>query len=386
MWHAFWAGVRRESAYLWRQKFDLLMITVLPLCIIIVMSSMFAQGKPEHLPIAIIDQDQGQLSQEIQRHIALNHTLKIYTVTEQTLEAERLLNENKIWGYVHIPAQAEQRLTQLQDANISIAYNQSYFSIGNTISSAMLISTLSAIDEFSGTQYLAQRLPYVDAPTPQIKISPLYNPQLNYELYLEPFMVPAILHLLLCCCVAFAVGQEFKRHTFNQWLATPKLWAALLSKNMLYVAAFSLWTWLWMFWLIGIRGWFVAGSLFSIVLAQLLFYSAYAFLSSAVVLATQDLSKSFGLLAVYGGSSLSFAGVTLPLNNAAPFTQFWAHIIPYTPYAQLQTQQWVIGSPLTVSVQLFLILLLYAILYAVLAYLLLTHRKKQLNKVQGASQ
>src|SRR5690606_36737797 len=126
-----------------------------------------------------------------------------------------------------------------------------------------------------------------------------------------------------------------------------------------------------MLWMVEFRGWFIAGSFWLIVLAHILFYSAYAFISSAVVLATQDLSKSFGLLAVYGGSSLSFAGVTLPLNNAPLFTQLWANIIPYTPYAKLQTEQWVIGSPLYLSAQPMFILTAYVVLYAVLAYVFL---------------
>ena len=132
-----------------------------------------------------------------------------------------------------------------------------------------------------------------------------------------------------------------------------------------------------MFWLVEIRGWFIAGSLWLILLAQILFYSAYAFISSAVVLATQDLTKSFGLLAVYGGSSLSFAGVTLPLNNAPLFTQFWANIIPYTPYAKLQTEQWVIGSPLYLSLQPIFVLIIYVLLYAVLAYAFLKKQPKE---------
>ena len=94
----------------------------------------------------------------------------------------------------------------------------------------MFLSTLQAMAEFTGRQYLGNTLPYLEAPTPNIKISPLYNPQLNYEFYLEPYMVPAILHLLLCCCVAFAVGQEIKRHTFNHWINGQNLWSALLSK------------------------------------------------------------------------------------------------------------------------------------------------------------
>lgn len=366
-----WAGIRRELCYLLREKWDLALVVLAPACILILLGSMFAQGKPDHLAIAIIDQDQSRLSTQIYDHLSLNHTLQIYIISDQTIEVEKLLNQNKIWGYIHIPAGAEQRLVTAQDAEISIAFNQSYFSIGNTISSAMLLSTLQAMAEFTGRQYLGNTLPYLEVPTPNIKISPLYNPQLNYEFYLEPYMVPAILHLLLCCCVAFAVGQEIKRHTFNHWINGQNLWSALLSKNLVYIAIFCFWTWVWMLWMVEFRGWFIAGSLWLILLAQVLFYSAYAFISSAVVLATQDLTKSFGLLAVYGGSSLSFAGVTLPLNNAPLFTQLWANIIPYTPYAKLQTEQWVIGSPLYLSAQPIFILTTYVVLYAVLAYVFL---------------
>ncbi len=366
--HGLLAGIQRELRYLAQHRWDLCLVTLAPLFIVVLFSAMFEQGKPEHLPIAVIDQDQSSLSRNIERYLSLNHTLDVAAITPSMSEAEHLLNQNKIWGYVHIPAGAEQRLVQAKDAQISIAFNQSYFSVGNTISSAMLISSLQAIANFSGQSYLENSIPYIDAPTPNVKISPLYNPGLNYEFYLEPFMIPAILHLLLCCCVAFSVGQELKFNTAGNWLQPHYLFSALLSKNLVYVAIFTLWTWLWMVWLIGIRGWFVAGHLWLILAGQILFYSAYAFLSSAIVLATKNLSKTFGVIAVYGGSSLSFAGVTLPLNNAPMFTKFWAHIIPYTPYAKLQTEQWVIGSPLSSSLQPFAVLAVYALLYFALAY------------------
>ncbi len=365
---AMLAGLLRELRYLLKHKWDLCLVTLAPLFVIVMFSSMFAQGKPEHLPVAVIDQDQSGLSRNIARYLSLNHTLQIAEITDNQADAEYLLNQNKIWGYVHIPAGAEQRLVQAKDAQISIAFNQSYFSVGNTVSSAMLLSTVQAAADFTGQDYLENKIPYLDAPAPNVKISPLYNPGLNYEFYLEPYMIPAILHLLLCCCVAFSVGQELKFKTADQWLNQHSLFSALLSKNLAYILIFSTWTWLWMVWLIGIRGWFVSGHLWLILAAQILLYSAYAFLSSAIVLATKNLSKTFGFIAVYGGSSLSFAGVTLPLNNAPLFTKFWAHIIPYTPYAKLQTEQWVIGSPLSSSLQPFAVLLIYAALYFALAY------------------
>ncbi|UUS58554.1 MULTISPECIES: ABC transporter permease [unclassified Acinetobacter] len=360
-------GILREFRYLMQHKWDLCMVTLAPALVILLFTNMFAQGKPDHLPIAIIDQDQSSLSRNITHFAQLNHTLKVATITPSMDDAEKLLNQTQIWGYIHIPAGAEQRLVQAKDAEISIAYNQSYFSVGNSISSAMLLSTLQAMADFSGHHYLQNTIPYLDAPTPNVKISPLYNPGLNYEFYLEPYMIPAILHLLLCCCVAFSVGEEIKYDTVNQWVNPSSVFQALIAKNLSYVFIFTAWTWAWMFWLIVFRGWFVQGSLLLILLGQLFFYTAYAFISSTVVLATRDLTKSFGFIAVYGGSSLSFAGVTLPLNNAPMFTKFWANIIPYTPYAKLQTEQWVIGSPISISITPLITLIIYCLFYLVLA-------------------
>ncbi|CAB1215386.1 ABC transporter permease [Acinetobacter bouvetii] len=373
------SGFARELRYLLQHKWDLCLVTLAPVFIVFLFSSMFSQGKPEHLPIAIIDQDHSELSRNIEKYLSHNSSLEIRTITENRDEVEKSFNQNKIWGYLIIPEGAEQRLVQAKDAEISILFNQSYFSVGNTISSAMLLGTVEAIADYMGHSYFENNLPDLNAPTPNVKISPLYNPSLNYEFYLEPYMIPAILHLLLCCCVAFSVGQELKFATTRQWIGQGSLFSALVSKNLTYVLIFCFWTWLWMFWLIEIRGWFVAGQLWMIIIGQFLFYSAYALISSSIVLATQNLSKSFGLIAVYGGSSLSFAGVTLPLNNAPLFTKFWANIIPYTPYAKLQTEQWVIGSPISSSLQPLLFLAFYVMFYLLFALLLL---KKYLNGVK----
>ena len=353
--------IKREIRYLLTHKWDLCMVSLAPLCIIILFCSMFYSGKAEHLPIAIINQDHSELSRTIEKYLKLNTTLHVQQISENQTEVEKNLNQTQIWGYVMIPEGAEQRLVKGQDAQISIVYNQSYFSIGNTISSAMLLSTVQASTDFLKNNYFVNEIPYINIDTAHIKISPLFNPNLNYEFYLEPFVIPAVLHLLLCCCIAFSVGQELKLNTTQQWIDSTTILQAIFAKSFVYVMIFCFWTWLWMFWLIVIRGWTIAGSLSLILFAQFLFYLAYAFISVTIVLATKNLSKTFGFLAVYGGSSLSFAGVTLPLNNAPLFTKFWSNIIPYTPYAKLQTEQWVIGSPITTSLTPLLILTLYCI-------------------------
>ena len=374
------AVMLRELRYLKRHKADFFMAIIAPLLVILLFGNMFASGKAEHLPIVVIDQDQSEMSRKVIHALNINHTLQVKTITTSQDEAEQLINKTEAWGFVLIPDGAEQRLVQAQDAQISIAYNQSFFSIGNTISSAMLMSTLNGMADYTGQSYLSNVIPYLDVPTPNIKISTLYNPNMSYELFLEPFMVPAVLHLLLCCCVAFAIGQEFKRKTLNKWVDSKHIISSLLGKILTYVFIFCAWTWCWMFWLAHIRGYFIAGSLSLILLAQFLLYFSYAVISSTVVLATKDLPKTFGFIALYGGSSPSFSGITLPLNNAPAFTQFWSMIIPYTPYAKLQTEQWVIGSDISVSLIPFGILVIFSALYLGLSIRLLKKNIQEQNQ------
>ncbi|MGR0304986.1 ABC transporter permease [Acinetobacter beijerinckii] len=373
------AVMLREWRYLKRYKADFFMAIIAPLLVILLFGSMFSSGKAEHLPIVVIDQDQSEMSRKVIHALSINHTLNIKTITTSQDEAEQLINKTDAWGFVLIPEGAEQRLVRAEDAQISIAYNQSFFSIGNTISSAMVISTLKGMSDYLGDSYFSNVIPYLDIPTPHIKISTLYNPNMSYELFLEPFMVPAVLHLLLCCCVAFAIGQEFKRNTLNQWVSAKHIATSLLGKILVYVFIFCAWTWAWMFWLAHIRGYFIAGSLSLIIVAQFLLYFSYAVISSTVVLATKDLPKTFGFIALYGGSSPSFSGITLPLNNAPAFTQFWSMIIPYTPYAKLQTEQWVIGSDILVSLVPLGILIIFSGLYFALSIHLLKKNTLELS-------
>ena len=121
MWACFW----RECIYLlktngiWRWLHS-------PLCVVVLFASMFYQGKPDHLPIALIDQDHSQLSRIIEQDLRHNPTLDLKYVLTNTSEAEELVNKTQIWGYVHVPEGAEQRLVNAQDAQISVAFNQSF--------------------------------------------------------------------------------------------------------------------------------------------------------------------------------------------------------------------------------------------------------------------
>ncbi|MFB6348116.1 ABC transporter permease [Moraxella sp. ZJ142] len=383
---SFWCGVLRECRRLSSSPWDLFVLFGIPLLVIVLFGSLFIGVKAQHLPVMVIDQDQSTLSRTIIRHINASQTLTITDISTNPQAAEHAINTLAIGGYLQIPQGAEKRLVRGDDAGIAIMHNQSFYSWGSGTASALSSATHAGVRQFLSQEHFDGLLPHLARTRSHIKIAVLFNPQMSYELFLEPFLVPAVLHLLLSCLIAFAIGMEFKQNTLSDWLGRSPV-SAFFGKISVYVAIICLWHWLWLTWLVGVRGYFIAGSGVVLIVAQGLFYWAYALFGALIILITQDANKSFGLLAVYGGSSMSFAGVSLPLNNASGFAKFWSNIIPFTSYAKIQTQSWIIGTPTANILPQLAVLMVFVVIFGIASVLLLQklHHKRH-NQVQNQGQ
>lgn len=110
------ASMLRELRYLLHNKWDLAMVVIAPLFIILLFGSMFYTGKPDHLPIAVIDQDQSELSRNISRDLSLNHTLDVKYQTQTRLKlriystkpksgvmSTSLRAQNNVWSMRRMP-------------------------------------------------------------------------------------------------------------------------------------------------------------------------------------------------------------------------------------------------------------------------------------------
>ncbi|WP_294033546.1 ABC transporter permease [uncultured Moraxella sp.] len=377
---SFFREVRKVSDSRW----DLFALFGIPLLVIVLFGSMFIHTKAEHLPIMVVDRDQSELSHHIIRHISHHQSLDAVAVSQNPQDAERAINTLDIGGYLYIPKNAETRLVNAEDPGLLLVYNQALYSMGSGSASAMSSAALSGVESFLSESYLVNTLPSLHLALPTIKVTILFNPTLSYELFLSPFVVAAVLHLLLSCLVAYAIGTEFADGTASDWLKDSPI-AALLGKVSLYTLVIILWAAIWLTWMIWVRQYAIAGSALWLMMAQVLFYGAYALFGAMVALVVRDANKSFGLLAVYGGSSMSFAGVSLPLNNAPTFTQFWSNIIPFTSFAKLQTQSWIIGSPWQSMLPNLLILLLFVILFGSICLMLVRKIAHNLVTDTGAS-
>lgn len=362
MWEAFW----RELNFLKHHYWDLGLVTLAPLAVIVFLAAMLHQGSPRQLPIVVVDQDHSAYSRQIIRNLQATPSVRIYSFEPTMQLAEHPLKQLHAWGVLHIPAQAQLRLSHGQSPRIASYFNESFFSIASTVASGMN-SAVSAATREQQQQLIRQLgIPPVNLVLPTIQVTPLYNPQLSYELFLEPFAVTAILHLLLACCVAVSISRDFNHNAPRSPAIT-----GLFGKLLVYIGIFSLWCLGWTAWMVHGAGWAIQGSVILLLTGQVLLLSAYAFFASTVFFMLRDINTTLSFIAIYAGSSLSFAGITLPTIGAPLFTRLWSNSLPYTAYAKLQTQQWVIGSPWQTSLMPLVILTGFCLLFALVSLLLI---------------
>ena len=164
-------------------RFDLAMVMIAPFVIIVLFGAMFYHGKAHHLPVALVDEDNSELSHLIYQHIHHNETVEAVLILDDIQDAHHAINRLDVGGYIHIPKDAQNRLVRGENTGIHIAYNQSFFSIGSAISSALSKSTKGGIAKFIQTKHLTGVLPHLSGNMPHVKISVLFNPNLSYEFF-----------------------------------------------------------------------------------------------------------------------------------------------------------------------------------------------------------
>lgn len=370
MWATFW----RELNFLKNSYWDLSLVTLAPLLVIIFLASMLSQGSPRHLPIVVVDQDHSAYSRQIIRNLQATPALSIYAYEPSMPLAEQHLKQLKAWGVVNIPAQAQANLLHGRSTEIASYVNEAFFSIASTVAGGINSAVSAATREQQQALIRQLGVPPIDFNLPTIQVTALYNPQLSYELFLEPFAVTAILHLLLACCVAASIGRDFitgsATDCFKSKKGTPTF-SLLIGKLLPYIIIFSLWCFLWTVWMSGVQGWTIQGNVLMLLIGQILLFMAYALFATTIVLLAKDINTGLSMVAIYAGSSLSYAGVTLPTIGAPLFTRIWSNSLPFTAYAKLQTQQWIIGSPWQTSLIPLLILGGFVIGFMLLSILLL---------------
>ncbi len=346
-------SARREWRWLKANKWDMAMVTYVPMLAILLIWWIYMPIIPYKLPVGVWDDDGSVISRQITRYIDANPLFEVVAQYPDEKSAQAGLKSSNVYAVMYIPNHLQNDLKTGQPSNVVLNVNAQFGTHSKLIQNSMLtvIGTVSA-----GVQ-MQMRMGAGQSPEQAVanfspittNLQPLFNIANDYQLYLATAIMPALIHILAMTAGAVAAGRELRDKSMARWLGVGRLsfWAyfkALFGKLTPIIVTFlSIST----FMLVLIQTAHpVAMSSFLITLLAL-----YELVLLSIILGVMFAFMTFSMgLAVDGTGLLTspafaFSGTGFPLLAMSTGAYMWAMALPYTHYAVLQVRQLQMQAP-----------------------------------------
>lgn len=314
---------------------------VLPLFTLFFMATIFGNGQMENIPIGIIDQDNTATSRAIVRNISAVPTFKVTKHYVNEAAARKAVQKKEIYGYLSIPPRFEQDAIAGKNAILCYYYHYALLSVGGELMAAFETSlapvSLSPIVMEAVALGVEQDQITTFLLPVQANNHPIYNPSLDYSIYLsQPFFF-VLFQVLILLITVYAVGIEIKFRTANDWLATANgnMFTAVFGKLLPYTLIFILIGWLANFVMFGILHIPFQGSWWTMNLVIAIFIIATQALGLFLFSLFPAISLVISVVSMVGSLGATLSGVTFPVPNMYPIVQDASHLFPIRHFTEI---------------------------------------------------
>lgn len=107
-------------------------VLVFPLLIFGFFAAIFYKGVPRDLPMAYINYDQSQLSENLLRMLDATPNIALTTKLSDEQEAQRLIQQQQIMGFIVIPADFQQKLFKGENQSVICYTNNQVYARSGT--------------------------------------------------------------------------------------------------------------------------------------------------------------------------------------------------------------------------------------------------------------
>ena len=335
----------RETRRIGGSKWQLSLLTWLPLATMFVLYAVFSQGIPHNLAVAVVDQDHSALSRNLVRYINANPSLAVTAQATDLQAGKALMQRGEVYGLVYIPRDFEKQAYLGMTPEVTGFYNAQYLLIGKLIAANMSKSFATFTAQIDAVRTLAAggnmaALKGTIAPI-STQVSPLYNVSTNYVPFLVTAAVPALWQIFVVLSVVLAFGGEYKAHSQGQWLqhAGGNVVAAVIGKLLPYSLASLLQGLLFLSFFYGYLLLPMYGSWGYLLLALCAAVLAGQAVALFIFTLSMNLSQAISMAAAYSAPAFAFVGVTFPADSMPLLAQWWRQLLPITHYMELQIGQ-----------------------------------------------
>lgn len=379
----FWLVFARELRWLRRRPVLACLTTIFPLALLALLAVIFSAGLPTRLPIAVVDQDQSELSRTIVRMADATPDVHIaYEVTDLT-QGKQLILEGKASGLLLLPQDLEQNVKAARRPEVVFFYDNQHMSAGSVVSrgvsNALGTATAGMRIGLRTGQGLPQTVAQAAISPIALQVNPLFNPSLDYTQFLLAALLPAVLQIFIATTSAYSLGLDVaKPHRLRVLRRLGGgFWTAIAGKLLPYTLVFMLVFGIADAVLFGYLEVPVRGSVFLLVFATFLFVLATQLLGSLIALLVLNMETAISMIALIMAPAFGFMGIGFPRLGMNGFANFWGAIIPGTWYTQLRIDQTVRGAPTDVSAYPLGILMVFVVVLTALGALRLEQMRRK---------
>ena len=340
----------REWRRMTSRRLYLCVCIILPLFTLFFMATIFGNGQMENIPIGIVDQDNTAFSRAIARNISAVPTFKVtrHFVNEEA--ARKAVQKKEIYGYLSIPPKFEQDAISGKNATLSYYYHYALLSVGGELMAAFETSlapvSLSPIVMQAVALGVEQdRITTFLLPV-QASNHPIYNPSLDYSVYLsQPFFF-VLFQVLILLITVYAVGIEIKFRTADEWLFVAKgnMVTAVLGKLLPYTIIFILIGCLANYVMFGILHIPFQGSWLLMNMLTALFVVATQALGLFLFSLFPAISLIISIVSMVGSLGATLSGVTFPVTNMYPLVRDASYLFPVRHFTEMMQNMLYEGS------------------------------------------
>lgn len=333
--------LHRELCRMTSRRLYLGVCLVLPLFCLFFMATIFGSGQMENIPIGIVDQDNTVTSRQIARNISAVPTFSVTRHFTDEAAARQAVQRKEIYGYLSIPTGFEQHATTGMDATLSYYYHYALLSVGSELMAAFETAlapvALSPIAMEAISLGLNQEQITTFLLPVQASMHPLYNPDLDYSVYLSQPFFYVLFQILILLMTVYAIGSEIKFNTAQEWLTTARgnILTAVIGKLLPYTFIFSVIGILANYILYGVVHIPFHGSLLMMNLMTLIFIIATQALAVFIFSIFPRIAYIISIVSMIGSLGATLSGVTFPVTSMYPPVHAASYLFPVRHFTEI---------------------------------------------------
>lgn len=358
----------REWKRIFSSKVCVFGMLVAPILSMVLLVAMMEPGLPTKIPIAVVDLDNSGTSRGLVRQLDAFSKTDIKYKTLNFSEARDMMERWEVYAILTIPKDFERDASLGNNPKLVFYTNNAFLITGSLVfqdlKTISVLASASVNLKVGTAKGIApsQLMPIVQPMS--VEAHPLTNPWLNYSIYLNSVICPAILHLIILLFTVSAIGCEVKAGTGRQLMdmGNGSIGKVMLGKLLPYTIIFLLYALLMMSVLYHYNSFPLKGSFFGVYLNYACMILAAQGLGVIFISLFKNYRFALSIASLFGMVSFSIAGFSFPVSAMDPMLQALSYLFPLRHFFLIYVDQSLNGIPLGYSAERFAMLLSFVVL------------------------